>query len=153
MVVNAGFENTRASLYELADQSIDSEVKELVRTQAQRGLAQVEYGHEAELRRVTGVKSGQNYLIDLEVAVPGPWSVDRISNLETVLRAQVGGRVRGARRVRVRFVSSHGPAKEPFDEFIPGSVPVQPDAGSEEAHTTARPARREEDDNEPKHRH
>ncbi|UNI21439.1 mitochondrial metal transporter [Purpureocillium takamizusanense] len=127
MVVNAGFENTKSALYELADQSIDDEVKGSVRKQAQRALANVSEGHEAELRDVSGIKSGQNYLVDLEMAVPGKWTVEDVKELEDGVRTLVGGKVRGVRRVRVRFVSRDGPVNERFDEFIPGSVHVEAD--------------------------
>ncbi|PWI64858.1 hypothetical protein PCL_08491 [Purpureocillium lilacinum] len=127
MVVNAGFENTKSALYELADQSIDDEVKGSVRKQAQRALANVSEGHEAELREVSGIKSGQNYLVDLEMAVPGKWTVEDVKELEDGVRTLVGGKVRGVRRVRVRFVSRDGPVNERFDEFIPGSVHVEAD--------------------------
>ncbi|KAJ6444736.1 cation efflux family protein [Purpureocillium lavendulum] len=127
MVVNAGFENTKSALYELADQSIDDEVKGSVRKQAHRALANVSEGHEAELRDVSGIKSGQNYLVDLEMAVPGKWTVEDVKDLEDAVRTLVGGKVRGVRRVRVRFVSRDAPVNERFDEFIPGSVHVEAD--------------------------
>lgn len=132
MVINAGFENTKSSLYELADQSIDDEVKGLVRKQAHRALANIAEGHEAELRDVSGIKSGQNYLVDLEMVVPGAWTVEDVTELEDAVRTQVGGKVRGVRRVRVRFVSQDGPEVRPFDEFIPGSVQVEADPEPED---------------------
>lgn len=127
MVVNAGLQNTKSALYELADQSIDDEVKGSVQKQAQGALANMSEGHKAELRNVSGVKSGQNYLVDLEMAVPGGWTVDEMRALEDQVRTQVGGKVRGVRRVRVRFVSRDAAADEKFSEFIPGSVHVEAD--------------------------
>ncbi|KAI6092346.1 cation efflux family-domain-containing protein [Hypoxylon rubiginosum] len=121
MVVKAGAENTAASLFELADRSIDNEVKAAVRKHAQRVFSDVTDGHEMELRDVSGVKSGQNYLVDLEVAVPSTWTVRDINDAEEKIRTRVGSKVRGVRRVRVRFISSEiTPPK--FDDFIPGDV-------------------------------
>ncbi|PHH62922.1 hypothetical protein CDD81_6555 [Ophiocordyceps australis] len=131
MVVNAGLGNTRAALCELADQSIDKEIKAAIRKQSHRALANVALGHEAEVRQISGIKSGQNYLIDVEVAVPGSWKIDAVRGLEDAVRTQVGGKVRGVRRVRVRFVSSEAAAQPRFDEFIPGSVLVESDPESD----------------------
>ncbi|PFH61019.1 hypothetical protein XA68_18384 [Ophiocordyceps unilateralis] len=126
MVVNAGLMNTKAALLELADQSIDDEIKAAVRKQTTLALSDsVSGGHDAQLRQVSGTKSGQNYLIDLEMAVPSNWTVDDMARLENELRTKVGGRVRGARRVRVRFVSRDGAIRDKFDDFIPGSVHIQ----------------------------
>ncbi|KAI0013729.1 cation efflux family-domain-containing protein [Xylariaceae sp. FL0662B] len=122
MVVKAGAENTLAALFELADRSIDDEVKGSIRKQAQRVFSDVTNGHEIELRGVTGVKSGQNYLVDLEVAVPRAWAIEDIGHVEDRIRTQVGAKVRGARRVRVRFLAKEAPDVPKFDEFISGDV-------------------------------
>ncbi|KAG6029557.1 hypothetical protein E4U41_000319 [Claviceps citrina] len=132
MVVGAGFENTRAALYELADRSLDDEVKKSVRKQAQRALAIVSEGHEAELRDISGIKSGQNYLVDVELAVPGAWTVDETKDLEDAVRSQIGSKVRGVRRLRVRFVSRDKPVDEKWDEFIAGSEALQKPEGHAE---------------------
>ncbi|XDG00877.1 hypothetical protein ABKA04_000492 [Annulohypoxylon sp. FPYF3050] len=121
MVVKAGAENTISSLFELADRSIDDEVKTSVQKQAREAFKTIAGGSEIELRDVTGVKSGQNYLVDLEVALPKEWAIEAISNAEHQIRERVGGKVRGVRRVRVRFVSKEVTV-EKFDEFIPGDV-------------------------------
>ncbi|KAI1809009.1 cation efflux family-domain-containing protein [Poronia punctata] len=122
MVVKAGVENTLAALYELADRSIDDEVKTSIRKQVQKASADISEGHEIELRDVSGIKSGQNYLVDLEVAVPGNWTVEDVREVEEGLRTRVGSKVRGVRRVRVRFMSKEGEVAQKFDEFIPGDV-------------------------------
>ncbi|ODA82572.1 hypothetical protein RJ55_01079 [Drechmeria coniospora] len=127
MVVQAGYSNTVSSFCELADQSIDDEIKGAIRKQAHRALANIEHGHEAELRDISGIKAGQNYLIDLEVAVPGAWKVESTKGLEDAVRTQVGGKVLGVRRVRIRFVSRDAPVGKGFDEFIPGSVQREAD--------------------------
>ncbi|KAG6086859.1 hypothetical protein E4U15_000421 [Claviceps sp. LM218 group G6] len=138
MVVSAGFQNTRDALYELADRSLDNEVRNSVQKQAHRALANVSDGHDAELRDISGVKSGQNYLVDVELAVPGAWTVDDVKALEDAVRLQVGAKVRGVRRVRVRFVSRDKPVNEKWDEFITSSDGMQNPENHEEdgAHGT-----------------
>ncbi|KAI0383010.1 cation efflux family-domain-containing protein [Hypomontagnella monticulosa] len=121
LVVKAGLENTITSLFELADRSIDDEVKTSVRKHTQRVFPDIVEGHELELRDVTGVKSGQNYLVDLEIATPTNWTVDTIHDAEGRIRSSVGSKVRGIRRVRVRFVPKDSTVPK-FDEFIPGDV-------------------------------
>ncbi|KAG6197605.1 hypothetical protein E4U10_008175 [Claviceps purpurea] len=148
MVVSAGFQNTRDALYELADRSLDNEVKNSVQKQAHRALANVSDGHDAELRDISGVKSGQNYLVDVELAVPGACTVDDMRALEDAVRLQVGAKVRGVRRVRVRFVSRDKPVNEKWDEFIARSDGLQKPESHEEdgSHGTI------EDDQNKKHR-
>ncbi|KAK3332508.1 cation efflux family protein [Cercophora scortea] len=125
MVIRAGWGNTLSALYELADRGIDDEVKKAVRKQVARGLAEVSEGHEVELREVSGVKSGQNYLVDVEMAVPNLWTVEDVRGVEEAVRQQVGAKVRGVRKVRVRFVPREmevGEGAGGLDEFIPGDV-------------------------------
>lgn len=118
MVVHAGVGNMADAFCELADQSIDEDVKVAVRKQARRAMDGFAASHEAELRDVSGVKSGQNYLLDLEMAVPGTWPVEHARAMEAAIRQRVGAKVRGAKRVRVRFVSQREPVGRKFDEFI-----------------------------------
>lgn len=132
MVINAGYGNTMEAFRELADQSIDSEVKTSVKKYALRALSDVTEGHETEVRDITGVKSGQNYLVDLELAVPGAWTIEDTRDVENAVRTMVGAKVRGVRRVRVRFVSKDGDVNAKFDEFIAGNVSPEPESESEE---------------------
>ncbi|KAK7428964.1 mitochondrial metal transporter [Neonectria magnoliae] len=127
MVIHAGWGNTMAAFYELADQSIDEEIKASVRKHTQKALVNLSDEHNIELREVSGVKSGQNYLVDLELAVPGAWTVDQAKEAEDAVRTQVGGKVRGVRRVRVRFAPKEGPVNAKFDDFIRGTVNMSPD--------------------------
>ncbi|KAK3505291.1 cation efflux family-domain-containing protein [Neurospora crassa] len=124
LVIKAGYSNTVSALYELADRSVDDEVKHAVRKQCLRALQGVSEGHEVEVVEITGVKSGQNYLLDIELAVPNMWTVEDVREVEDAVRTQVGAKVRGARKVRIRFVPKEdGAAKiKKFDEFIPGDV-------------------------------
>ncbi|OAQ99205.1 hypothetical protein LLEC1_08126, partial [Akanthomyces lecanii] len=127
MVIHAGFDNTKSALYELVDQTIDGDVKGSIRKQAQSALVNVSDGHEAELRDVSGVKSGQNYLVDLEMAVPAAWTVGDLTEVENAVRTEVGARVRGVRRVRIRFVSKDAPVNAKFDEFVYTNLDADPE--------------------------
>lgn len=141
LVIKAGAENTVSSLMELADRSIDAEVKGNIQKQAQKALVDFPETHEIELRDVSGVKSGQNYLVDLEMAVPSHWTVEHARQVEDLVRTRVGGKVRGVRRVRVRFVPKEATVAPKFDEFIAGDVsqrsspePEEEDNGHDHSH-------------------
>lgn len=138
MVIRAGFGNTLSALYELADRSIEDEVKNSVRRQVVKALS-AEGGlgeaHEVEIREVSGIKSGQNYLVDVELAVPNMWTVEDVRGVEDAVRTLVGGKVRGVRRVRVRFVPKQEVQKlSQFDEFIPGDVSPKSSPEPEDEH-------------------
>ena len=122
MVIKAGWGNTVSALYELADKGIDDEVKASVSKAVKKSFTNLKDDSQVELREVQGVKSGQNYLIDLELAVPKSWTVEDVREVEEVVRLAVGSKVRGARRIRVRFVPNEDSATTLFDEFISGSV-------------------------------
>ncbi|KAF2965277.1 hypothetical protein GQX73_g8285 [Xylaria multiplex] len=122
MVIKAGVENTLDSLFELADRGIDDEVKSSVRKQVQKATIDISEGHNVELRDVSGIKSGQNYLVDLEVAVPGAWTIEDLREVEDTIRTRVGSKVRGVRKIRVRFVPKEAAVAAKFDEFIAGDV-------------------------------
>ncbi|KAJ4292213.1 mitochondrial metal transporter [Collariella sp. IMI 366227] len=67
LVIRAGLSNTLSALYELADRSIDDEVRTSIQKQVRKSLAEEVAdgaGEMVELREVTGVKSGQNYLVE-----------------------------------------------------------------------------------------
>ncbi|KAI1393528.1 cation efflux family-domain-containing protein [Hypoxylon trugodes] len=144
MVIKAGTENTISSLFELADRTIDDEIKTSVSKQARRTFQEVAKNHEVELREVTGVKSGQNYLVDLQVAVPNDWTVERLNDLERHLRERIGSKVRGIRRVQIRFLPKEVVAPK-FDTFIPGDVSPRSSPEPEEEH--------DEDEHEHTHNH
>ena len=130
MVIKAGFTNTLSALYELADRSIDEEVQTSIRKQVGKTLETVVDGSAVELVDVSGVKSGQNYLVDLELAVPADWTVEDVRGVEDAVRTRVGGKVRGVRRVRVRFVPRG--IQEIPSEFIAGDVSARSSPEPEE---------------------
>src|SRR5947209_4707570 len=112
MVIKAGWGNTLTSLLELADTSIDDQIKRAVQRAAAKvlrgdpsdGIVGITGGEMVEIREIQGTKSGQNYLIDVELSVPGDWSVERLQAIEEAVRARAGAKVRGVRRVKVRFL-------------------------------------------------
>ncbi|RMZ90663.1 hypothetical protein DV736_g2110, partial [Chaetothyriales sp. CBS 134916] len=112
MVIRAGMGNTMASLLELADVTVDADIKEKVRHSAttalqgnvKKGLVGVPYGSDVGIRDVAGIKSGQNYLIDIELAAPAGLTLQQLHAIEDAVRVRVGNTVRGVRRVRVKFV-------------------------------------------------
>lgn len=132
LVVKAGAENTLSAIGELADQSIDDDVKKMTRKQVNKALEVTTEGHEVEVREISGTKSGQNYLIEVQLVVPGTWSVEGVRNVETKVREQIGASVRGAKRVRVRFVSREAATTaSEFDQFVSGEV--SPEVAESEA--------------------
>jgi cation diffusion facilitator family transporter len=108
MVVQAGYVNTKQALLELADAGVDQEMKNRVERSALKALKlcdSVAGSDAVTVWNVTGMKSGQNYLMDLELVVPGNWSVEQSRQLEDVVRDRVSKRVRGVKRLRVRFAT------------------------------------------------
>lgn len=134
LVMKAGFSNTVASLYELADKGIDEEVRASINQATKNSLSGLEKGSLMELRQVQGVKSGQNYLVDIEIAVPKTWTVEDVRNVEEPVRTAVGSKVRGVRRVKVRFVSKEVTEPTFFDEFISGDVSPRSSPEAEAGH-------------------
>ncbi|KAK4179609.1 cation efflux family-domain-containing protein [Triangularia setosa] len=136
LVIRAGITNTLSALYELADRSIDEEVRGSVEKQVAKSLTEINHATKVELTDVSGVKSGQNYLVDLELAVPKDWTVEEVRQVEEKVRERVGGKVRGVRRVRVRFVP-HGTQEGGRtgglgEEFISGEVSARSSPEPEE---------------------
>ena len=141
MVIQAGWGNTRSALLELADVGVDEEMKNKVRNTATEALAEnSSLSKDINVRAVQGVKSGQNYLMDVELGVPGTWTIEQTRNVEDIIRKQIGAKVRGVKKVRVRFVKNSSQEPDFLDEFIPGdpSVPSiqisEPDHDHEHNH-------------------
>lgn len=150
MVIRAGWNNTKTALLELADVTVDDEIKSLVRRAATRalkgdatkGIQPVEFGDETEIRDVQGVKSGQNYLMDIELAVPKTFTLQQMEMIEQAVRDRAGAKVRGVRRVRVKFVKADDMGSTLAGDFIrtdvsPRSSPEPEDEldnGHDQAH-------------------
>ncbi|KAL8806500.1 MAG: hypothetical protein Q9182_001282 [Xanthomendoza sp. 2 TL-2023] len=133
MVVKAGWANTGQALLELADVGIDAEIKRSVQRAANKELdpatsnanpadLPIQSIGQVEVRDVQGVKAGQNYLMELELAVPESWTIQQARAIEATVRSRVGSTVRGVRRVRVRIVPKESRAQNFSDEFIAADV-------------------------------
>ncbi|KAI1001328.1 hypothetical protein K3495_g6868 [Podosphaera aphanis] len=120
LVIKGGWGNTVSALSELADKGIENDIKDSVRHNLQKALEKLHDGSKIELREVGGVKSGQNYLVDLQLAVPSTWTVEELSKIENELREILGPTVQGLRRIKFRFVPSESKSNL-LDEFIPPS--------------------------------
>jgi divalent metal cation (Fe/Co/Zn/Cd) transporter len=135
MVVQAGWGNTKQALLELADVGVDAEMKGNVRkaaTAAVDGITTV--SEPVIVRAIQGVKAGQNYLMDVELGVPGTWTIGQTRGVEDLVRERIGAKVRGVKKVRVRFVNNTAEEPDFLDEFIPGDVNATSSPASEEAH-------------------
>lgn len=128
MVIRAGWGNTGSALLELADVGVAEEIKVSVQETASKALGEESFGsgrvtgNQVQVRDVQGVKAGQNYLINIVLAVPGEWTVQETSLVEDAVRERIASKVRGARRVRVRFVAKGDEASDFADEFIRADV-------------------------------
>jgi len=120
MVIQAGWGNTTSALLELADVGVEDEMLENVQKAATKALAEANTASSSQVnvRRVQGIKSGQNFLMDIELGVPSTWTVDQTRDIENLVRERVGVKVRGVKRVRVRFVSNTTETPDFLDEFI-----------------------------------
>lgn len=136
MVIKAGWGNTRTSLLELADTTVDDDIKGSVRKAAKKALAQIQEQNAIEIRDVQGMKSGQNYLMEIELGVPGSWSVNRSREVESAVREAIGGGVIGVKRLKVRFVPSELANANFTEEFIAPETSARnnPEAGEEHDH-------------------
>ncbi|KIW00141.1 uncharacterized protein PV09_08319 [Verruconis gallopava] len=133
LVVRAGWANTYTSLVELADAGVDSEIKDKVHRATTKALDALRLPEVVEVRRVQGIKAGQSYLLEVELAVPKSWNVAQTRSVEDAVRTRIGEKVRGARRVRIRFVPKE--SKDDFEEeFISPSVSARSSPEPEDNH-------------------
>lgn len=135
MVIRAGLGNTKAALFELADVGVDEEIKTSVSQAATNALENGNLAPQGKVRVVQGVKAGQNYLIDIELVVPGSWTVDDARRTEELVRSKVGSTVRGVRKVKIRFVPRAHDKPSFADEFIwADQSPLEPGKETEHDH-------------------
>lgn len=167
MVIKAGWNNTRTALLELADTTVDDEVKSSVKRSAKKaligdetkGVQGVSFGTQVEIRDVQGIKSGQNYLMDLELAVPQSFTLLQFEVIEDAVRERIGLKVRGVRRVRVKFVASEDTSSTLASDFIPTNVSPrsspepEPEDGHEHDHDHDQHHRHHSHDQDWRHSH
>ena len=142
MVIRAGWGNTKSALLELGDVAVDEEVREKVERvtktalngNPEKGVAAVEYGSEVEVRDVQGIKSGQNYLIDIELVAPSTFTLQQLNKIEDAVRARAGAKVRGVRRVRVKFIASGNTTGDLISDFIPADLSPRSSPEPEDEH-------------------
>lgn len=130
MVIKAGWGNTVTSLYELADTTVDDDIKKSVQTAAAKALKALEDGEQVIVRDVQGMKSGQNYLMDIELAVPGAWAITRSRLVEEAVRKTVGQKVRGVKRVKIRFIPAEQAELTFSEEFVSQDTGATPEPES-----------------------
>ena len=124
MVIRAGWGNTGRALLELADVGIDRETKSSVSKAASKALAEKSFasgrvkGEDIKVLEVQGIKAGQSYLVDVELAVPESLTVGETRPIEDLVRKGLGANVRGIRRVKVKFVAESSDALDLADEFV-----------------------------------
>ncbi|KAF3097497.1 hypothetical protein TWF706_007354 [Orbilia oligospora] len=139
MVIRAGWSNTRAALFELADMGIDDEMcyeikKVAENTLKAERLAGVKPGVAGKVKSVGGIKSGQNFLVDITLALEeATVTLEDMARIEGMLREQVGEGVRGVRKVRVKFIEE---GKEEVSEFVErAEEDLESESGSEAGHS------------------
>lgn len=115
MIVQAGFVNTKSALLELADVGMDEEAREGAESAAKAAMETTD----AEIRGVQGIKSGQNLMFEVEVAVPEDWSMAHSNEIEIEIRDAIIEKVKGTKRVNLRFTTkgaSHAPFADQFTQ-------------------------------------
>lgn len=144
MVIRAGWGNTGNALLEIADVSIDEEVKHNVGRAAKEALTAnpindavsgqgTPHRENFTIGQVSGIKAGQSYLVEVDVKVPEDVTIKETRPIEKLVRERVGANVRGVRRVKVSF---HAATESPnfVDDFV---GPMKSSVGgqiSKEAH-------------------
>ncbi|MCJ1353479.1 MAG: hypothetical protein MMC33_003465 [Icmadophila ericetorum] len=132
MVIKAGWSNTGSAVFELMDVGVDDEFKQNVRKVSGKLLSDASFvaadkpfgGSDIEIRDVQGTKAGQNYLMDIELAVPSDWSLEQMRQVEEALRRQLGKKIRGLRKLRVKFIAKNQTQTDLSEDFI--GVDVSP---------------------------
>lgn len=133
MIVQAGWGNTKNALLELSDVAMDEDIRQNVDKAAKKVLRE-RVGSEAEIRGVQGVKSGQNFLVHMEVGTPSEWSIGQANALEKELREKVAKEVKGVRRVTVKFVAGKEEEQPFMDEFVEGRLSDAEEGGHSHDH-------------------
>jgi len=114
MIIQAGYGNTKSALLELADVGLEDEVRQ----QAEDAIMEALQNSGAKFEMLQGIKSGQNFLLEVALSVPDTWTLHQMKEVEAVVREDVSKKVKGSKRVTVRFVDRNS-AKTAFSsEFV-----------------------------------
>ena len=123
MTIQAGWGNTKTALLELADVGVDNNTRDSVLQAVTHALESIDAAPEqVYVRCVQGVKAGQYYLMDVELGVPGSWTVERTRGVENLVRVYVRARVWGVNKLCVRFVVS-SESKSNFLDKVSSDLP------------------------------
>jgi len=114
MIIQAGYGNTKSALLELADVGLEDEV----RHQAEDAILETLQNSEAKFEMLQGIKSGQNFLLEVALSVPETWTLQQMKEVEAVVREDVSKKVKGSKRVTVRFVDQKSATTAFSDEFV-----------------------------------
>jgi ABC-type Zn2+ transport system substrate-binding protein/surface adhesin len=83
---------------------------------------------------VQGIKSGQNFLVDIEVGAPSHYTVGQLDAIKSAMREQISVDVKGIRRVTVRFTAEKEGGVPFANEFIAGKEENLDEHGHEHDH-------------------
>jgi len=114
MIIQAGYGNTKSALLELADVGLEDEV----RHQAEDAILETLQNREARFEALQGIKSGQNFLLEVALSVPETWTLHQMKEVEAAVREDVSKKVKGSKRVTVRFVDQKSATTAFSDEFV-----------------------------------
>ncbi|EPQ64365.1 Bgt-2724 [Blumeria graminis f. sp. tritici] len=118
LVIKGGWGNTVKAIYELADSGLDDEIKTSISLKFEEKFASDPVKSQVELRGIEGVKSGPNYLVDVQLAVPSTWTLRETSEVEGRVRDIIGSSVRGISRIKIRFVARDVDPSSLLDEYV-----------------------------------
>jgi len=118
MIVQAGYGNTKNALLELADVGVDDDVKEGVAAAAKQALDEHHGDLDIQQPLVQGIKSGQNYLMEIAIGVPASTTLDQTKAIEDRVRESVAAKVKGVKRVTVHFSTTESGGSNFADEFV-----------------------------------
>jgi divalent metal cation (Fe/Co/Zn/Cd) transporter len=139
MVIRAGTTNVWSSLTELADQAIaDPGRQSKVENAVRKTVESFDSGN-FEIAEISGIKSGQNYLWQINLVAPDSATVSQLGQWEEDIRKAVAAEAQGTRMVKVRWISQETYDKHMISgEWIPESkdktAPVENGHGHDHDH-------------------
>ncbi|KAK6355274.1 hypothetical protein TWF696_004387 [Orbilia brochopaga] len=123
LVVRAGWANSRSALFELADIGLDDDMQADIKRVAESTLEEERLaGVAGSVKSVGGIKSGQNFLVDLTVALESRATLEDMARIEETMRRDLGEDVRGVRKVRIRFIQEGAEEASEFVEVKEGDL-------------------------------